>query len=178
MYKQYCAWNFLLIKVPVHSCYSVFCCYASYSTVVDFTGELPSDFRSILTKIKSGYLNGVRVQLGGLEDFISTSCILSIDWLINVNDSKSAVSTAYTVLSSRYHHSIQCASELISSILFQRKCQVCTASALMFPFRCWLCFVSCVCTSFVRPSALSSVSDFADRVVALPIWTERRITSK
>ncbi|CAF0728609.1 unnamed protein product, partial [Rotaria sordida] len=37
-------------------------------------------------KIKAGYTNGVRVQMGKLEDFINTSCVTSLDFVFREDD--------------------------------------------------------------------------------------------
>jgi phosphorylase kinase alpha/beta subunit len=41
---------------------------------------------STIKKLKSGYLNGTRVVLGNLEDFLSTSCITSLSFLANTEE--------------------------------------------------------------------------------------------
>lgn len=41
---------------------------------------------STIKKVKSGYLNGTRVVLGSLEDFLSTSCISNLSFLANTED--------------------------------------------------------------------------------------------
>ena len=38
---------------------------------------------STLKKLKSGYINGTRVVLGKLDDFLSTSCVASLSFLGN-----------------------------------------------------------------------------------------------
>lgn len=46
-----------------------------------------------MKKLKSGYINGTRVTLGHLNDFLSTSCITNLSFLGNqeegLPDSKS-----------------------------------------------------------------------------------------
>uniref|UniRef100_T1JA87 Phosphorylase b kinase regulatory subunit n=1 Tax=Strigamia maritima TaxID=126957 RepID=T1JA87_STRMM len=44
-------------------------------------GRLSSSLISTLKKLKSGYINGTRVTLGTLEEFISTSCVTSLNFL-------------------------------------------------------------------------------------------------
>ncbi|KAL3214520.1 hypothetical protein MRX96_034865 [Rhipicephalus microplus] len=44
-------------------------------------GKVPLSLRQTIKKLSSGYLNGTRVCLGKLGDFISTSCIASLDFL-------------------------------------------------------------------------------------------------
>ena len=48
---------------------------------LDFTNEMPIEFGRAFTKMKSGFIGGVRVQLGDIDNFISTSCVTSLDWL-------------------------------------------------------------------------------------------------
>ena len=48
--------------------------------------RVPISMLSTLKKLKSGYLNGTRVVLGTLEDFISTSCITSLGFLANTEE--------------------------------------------------------------------------------------------
>jgi len=45
--------------------------------------RVPQSILSTIRKIKSGYINGTRVVLGGLEDFLSTSCVASLSFLGN-----------------------------------------------------------------------------------------------
>ncbi|XP_077486077.1 putative phosphorylase b kinase regulatory subunit alpha [Amblyomma americanum] len=49
-------------------------------------GELPPSLRQTIKKLKHGYINGARVCLGRLDDFLSTSCIASLDFLGNCED--------------------------------------------------------------------------------------------
>lgn len=49
-------------------------------------GKVPLSLRQTIKKLSSGYLNGTRVSLGKLSDFISTSCIASLDFLRNYED--------------------------------------------------------------------------------------------
>ncbi|KAH9381475.1 hypothetical protein HPB48_008717 [Haemaphysalis longicornis] len=48
--------------------------------------KVPLSLRQTIKKLSSGYLNGTRVSLGKLSDFISTSCIASLDFLRNYED--------------------------------------------------------------------------------------------
>ncbi|XP_067949351.1 probable phosphorylase b kinase regulatory subunit alpha [Watersipora subatra] len=52
-----------------------------YNWMADFSGDVPYEFQSAFTKIQSGLYGGVRVQLGHLGSFVSTSCITPLDWL-------------------------------------------------------------------------------------------------
>ena len=45
--------------------------------------RIPQSVLSTLKKLKSGYINGTRVALGRLEDFLSTSCVSSLSFLGN-----------------------------------------------------------------------------------------------
>ena len=47
---------------------------------------IPKNVIQTLKKLKSGYTNGVRVQMGKLEDFINTSCITSLDFVFREDD--------------------------------------------------------------------------------------------
>ncbi|KAH6928901.1 hypothetical protein HPB50_021082 [Hyalomma asiaticum] len=46
----------------------------------------PASLRQTIKKLASGYINGTRVCLGNLQDFMSTSCIASLDFLCNYED--------------------------------------------------------------------------------------------
>ncbi|KAJ6218952.1 hypothetical protein RDWZM_004764 [Blomia tropicalis] len=48
--------------------------------------KVPLSIISTLKKIKSGYLHGARVELGNLEEFLSTSCITNLTFLANIED--------------------------------------------------------------------------------------------
>lgn len=48
--------------------------------------EPPPSLRRTIKKLRSGYINGTRVVLGRLGDFLSTSCIASLDFLGNAED--------------------------------------------------------------------------------------------
>lgn len=41
-----------------------------------------------LKKLKSGYINGTRVSLGNLNDFLSTSCITNLSFLGSSEDGR------------------------------------------------------------------------------------------
>ncbi|XP_076312264.1 putative phosphorylase b kinase regulatory subunit alpha isoform X1 [Tachypleus tridentatus] len=45
--------------------------------------KIPLAMISTIKKLKSGYINGTRVSLGSLEEFLSTSCITSLSFLGN-----------------------------------------------------------------------------------------------
>ncbi|CAF2853682.1 unnamed protein product [Rotaria sp. Silwood2] len=47
---------------------------------------IPKNVIQTLKKIKAGYTNGVRVQMGKLEDFINTSCVTSLDFVFREDD--------------------------------------------------------------------------------------------
>lgn len=49
-------------------------------------GKVPLSLRHTIKKLSSGYVNGTRVCLGRLGDFISTSCIASLDFLRDYED--------------------------------------------------------------------------------------------
>lgn len=51
----------------------------SYIFVED--GKLPLAMITTMKKLKSGYINGTRVTLGNLNDFLSTSCITNLSFL-------------------------------------------------------------------------------------------------
>ncbi|VEN63546.1 unnamed protein product [Callosobruchus maculatus] len=44
-------------------------------------GKLPLAMMTTMKKLKSGYINGTRVTLGNLTDFLSTSCIANLSFL-------------------------------------------------------------------------------------------------
>ncbi|XP_047479759.1 probable phosphorylase b kinase regulatory subunit alpha isoform X1 [Penaeus chinensis] len=44
-------------------------------------GKIPMAMVSTLKKIKSGYINGTRVALGKMQEFLNTSCITSLNFL-------------------------------------------------------------------------------------------------
>ncbi|CAH1964742.1 unnamed protein product [Acanthoscelides obtectus] len=44
-------------------------------------GKLPLAMMTTMKKLKSGYINGTRVTLGNLSDFLSTSCITNLSFL-------------------------------------------------------------------------------------------------
>lgn len=48
--------------------------------------RIPQSVLSTIRKLKSGYINGTRVVLGRLEDFLSTSCIASLSFLNNTEE--------------------------------------------------------------------------------------------
>ncbi|CAF0777069.1 unnamed protein product [Didymodactylos carnosus] len=50
--------------------------------------QTPQNLIQTLKKLKTGYIHGVRVQLGKLEDFINTSCITSLDFVFREDDSE------------------------------------------------------------------------------------------
>lgn len=41
-----------------------------------------------MKKLKSGYINGTRVTLGNLNDFLSTSCITNLSFLGSAEDGR------------------------------------------------------------------------------------------
>lgn len=49
-------------------------------------GKLPLAMVSTMKKLKSGYINGTRVTLGNLNDFLSTSCITNLSFLGSQED--------------------------------------------------------------------------------------------
>ncbi|CAK9304381.1 unnamed protein product [Gordionus sp. m RMFG-2023] len=60
---------------------------------VDDNGKIYKSIITTLCKVKDGYLGGVRVQIGYLNDFLSTSCITNISWLTdNIEERKSSES--------------------------------------------------------------------------------------
>ncbi|XP_066948048.1 probable phosphorylase b kinase regulatory subunit alpha isoform X12 [Macrobrachium rosenbergii] len=44
-------------------------------------GKIPTAMISTLKKLKSGYINGTRVSLGKMQEFLNTSCITSLNFL-------------------------------------------------------------------------------------------------
>lgn len=44
-------------------------------------GKIPPSMVSTLKKLKSGYINGTRVSLGKMQEFLNTSCITSLNFL-------------------------------------------------------------------------------------------------
>lgn len=53
--------------------------------------EVPLSLRQTIKKLHSGYINGTRVCLGRLSDFLNTSCIASLDFLGNTEDGEPEV---------------------------------------------------------------------------------------
>ncbi|MCC6156169.1 MAG: hypothetical protein IT367_20555 [Candidatus Hydrogenedentes bacterium] len=51
---------------------------------------IPKNVVQTIKKIKAGYTNGVRVQMGKLEDFINTSCVASLDFVFREDDDEDA----------------------------------------------------------------------------------------
>ncbi|XP_068210465.1 probable phosphorylase b kinase regulatory subunit alpha [Palaemon carinicauda] len=56
-------------------------CFRMASNYVDEEGKIPSAMISTLKKLKSGYINGTRVSLGKMQEFLNTSCITSLNFL-------------------------------------------------------------------------------------------------
>lgn len=60
--------------------------------VIDFNqsiienDKIPPSVLSTIRKLKSGYINGTRVVLGRLDEFLSTSCIASLSFLDNTEE--------------------------------------------------------------------------------------------
>lgn len=44
-------------------------------------GKIPLAMITTMKKLKSGYINGTRVSLGNLNEFLSTSCITNLSFL-------------------------------------------------------------------------------------------------
>ncbi|XP_076389192.1 putative phosphorylase b kinase regulatory subunit alpha isoform X2 [Megachile rotundata] len=51
-------------------------------------GKIPLAMITTMKKLKSGYINGTRVSLGNLSDFLSTSCITNLSFLGSSEDGK------------------------------------------------------------------------------------------
>ncbi|CAG0913697.1 unnamed protein product [Notodromas monacha] len=51
-------------------------------------GKVPPAMIATLKKLKSGYINGTRVSLGNLEDFLSTSALTDLSFLGNLEDGR------------------------------------------------------------------------------------------
>lgn len=51
-------------------------------------GKIPLAMITTLKKLKSGYINGTRVALGNLNDFLSTSCITNLSFLGSSEDGR------------------------------------------------------------------------------------------
>ncbi|KAG5322347.1 KPBA kinase, partial [Pseudoatta argentina] len=51
-------------------------------------GKIPLAMITTLKKLKSGYINGTRVSLGNLNDFLSTSCITNLSFLGSSEDGR------------------------------------------------------------------------------------------
>ncbi|XP_054163933.1 probable phosphorylase b kinase regulatory subunit alpha isoform X2 [Oppia nitens] len=56
------------------------------SRILGENDRIPVSMISTIKKLKSGYLNGTRVVLGSLDDFLSTSCITSLSFLSNTEE--------------------------------------------------------------------------------------------
>jgi phosphorylase kinase alpha/beta subunit len=68
-------------------------------------GKIPLAMITTMKKLKSGYINGTRVTLGNLNDFLSTSCITNLSFLgcheDGLPDSKSQMRGVVTDVSQR-----------------------------------------------------------------------------
>ncbi|XP_016904315.1 probable phosphorylase b kinase regulatory subunit alpha isoform X3 [Apis cerana] len=51
-------------------------------------GKIPLAMITTMKKLKSGYINGTRVSLGNLNDFLSTSCITNLSFLGSSEDGR------------------------------------------------------------------------------------------
>ncbi|XP_045106355.1 probable phosphorylase b kinase regulatory subunit alpha isoform X10 [Portunus trituberculatus] len=51
------------------------------SNYTDEDGKIPPSMISTLKKLNSGYINGTRVSLGKMQEFLNTSCITSLNFL-------------------------------------------------------------------------------------------------
>ncbi|XP_033335576.1 putative phosphorylase b kinase regulatory subunit alpha isoform X5 [Megalopta genalis] len=51
-------------------------------------GKIPLAMITTMKKLKSGYINGTRVSLGNMNDFLSTSCITNLSFLGSSEDGK------------------------------------------------------------------------------------------
>ncbi|XP_012280025.1 probable phosphorylase b kinase regulatory subunit alpha isoform X1 [Orussus abietinus] len=51
-------------------------------------GKIPLAMITTMKKLKSGYINGTRVSLGNLNDFLSTSCITNLSFLGSAEDGR------------------------------------------------------------------------------------------
>ncbi|XP_066948042.1 probable phosphorylase b kinase regulatory subunit alpha isoform X6 [Macrobrachium rosenbergii] len=56
-------------------------CFRMASSYLDEDGKIPTAMISTLKKLKSGYINGTRVSLGKMQEFLNTSCITSLNFL-------------------------------------------------------------------------------------------------
>lgn len=56
-------------------------CCTMRTGFLDEDGKIPMAMVSTLKKIKSGYINGTRVALGKMQEFLNTSCITSLNFL-------------------------------------------------------------------------------------------------
>ncbi|KAK4317525.1 hypothetical protein Pmani_011373 [Petrolisthes manimaculis] len=56
-------------------------CFKLRTTFLDEDGKIPPAMISTLKKLKSGYINGTRVSLGKMQEFLNTSCITSLNFL-------------------------------------------------------------------------------------------------
>lgn len=48
--------------------------------------KIPLAMLTTMKKLKSGYINGTRVTLGNLSDFLNTSCIANLSFLGSQED--------------------------------------------------------------------------------------------
>ncbi|XP_042227073.1 probable phosphorylase b kinase regulatory subunit alpha isoform X4 [Homarus americanus] len=56
-------------------------CFRMRKNYLDEDGKIPPAMISTLKKLKSGYINGTRVSLGKMQEFLNTSCITSLNFL-------------------------------------------------------------------------------------------------
>lgn len=61
-------------------CFRVSDCYVTQSSLLE-NGRIPYAMITTMKKLKSGYINGTRVTLGNLNDFLSTSSIANLSFL-------------------------------------------------------------------------------------------------
>lgn len=60
-----------------------------YSTIIiSDQGKIPLAMITTMKKLKSGYINGTRVSLGNLSEFLSTSCITNLSFLGSSEDGR------------------------------------------------------------------------------------------
>lgn len=67
--------------------YIYFMLHITHGCISD-QGKIPLAMITTMKKLKSGYINGTRVSLGNLNDFLSTSCITNLSFLGSSEDGK------------------------------------------------------------------------------------------
>lgn len=58
------------------------------NTLILDQGKIPLAMITTMKKLKSGYINGTRVSLGNLNEFLNTSCVTNLSFLGSSEDGR------------------------------------------------------------------------------------------